>query len=213
MPKSTRDIIEEYLSTGNYSATFEEIYALAKESDGHPPWAYMQATPDLVQWAEKSNLSGKNRKALVIGCGLGDDAEFLAKSGFSVTAFDVSETAIEICHKRFPDSKVSYHQADLFKLPDDWQGAFDFVLENRTIQSLPQHRMTETMQAIAKLVAEKGELLILCNGRNHEDSANSIPHPLSREELQEFVNIGLSEAYFDDIHVGSVRRFVALYQR
>ena len=213
MPKSTRDIIEEYLSTGNYSATFEEIYALAKESDGHPPWAYMQATPDLVQWADKVQLSGENKQAIVIGCGLGDDAEFLAKTGFDVTAFDVSETAIRICKERFPDSTVSYHQEDLFNLPDDWQGAFDFVLENRTIQSLPQHMMAASMKAIANLVRENGKLLILCNGRNQEDSANGVPHPLSHEELNTFLDYGLNETYFDDIRAGSVRRFVALYQR
>jgi len=213
MPKSSRDIIEEYLSTGNYSATFEEIYALAQESDGHPPWAYMQATPDLVQWAEKSKVSGENQKALVVGCGMGDDAEFLAQAEFTVTAFDVSETAIRICKERFSDSEVAYHQADLFKLPEDWQGAFDFVLENRTIQSLPVSMMTQSMNAIAKLVREKGKLLILCNGRDHTDTANNIPHPLSHEELATFSDYGLSEKYFDDIHVGSVRRFVALYQR
>lgn len=213
MTKTTRDIIEEYLSTGNYSATFEEIYAMAEESDGHPPWAYMQAMPDLIQWAEKSNLSGNNQKTIVIGCGLGDDAEFLAKAGFSVTAFDVSETAIKICKERFPDSKVAYQQADLLKLPEDWQGSFDFVLENRTIQSLPMDMMAHSMLAIANLVREKGKLLVLCNGRDHEDSANSVPRPLSHQELNIFSQYGLSEQHFDDIHVGSVRRFVALYQR
>jgi SAM-dependent methyltransferase len=213
MSKSVRDIIQDYLSTGNYSGTFEEIYALVKESEGHPPWAYMQAIPDLVNWAEKNNLSGEGKRAIVVGCGMGDDAEYLAKLGFAVTAFDVSQTAITICNDRFPDTKVDYQQADLFHLPEVWQGAFDFVLENRTIQSLPLDMMKKTMTAIANLASEKGELLILCNGRDHNEPAHNIPRPLSHEELKYFTEMGLTEQYFDDIHAGSVRRFVLLYQR
>ncbi|MDZ7952448.1 hypothetical protein [Nostoc sp. DedQUE09] len=34
------------------------------------------------------------QKALVIGCGLGDDAEALAHLGFEVTTFDISPTAM-----------------------------------------------------------------------------------------------------------------------
>ena len=46
------------------------------------------------------------KKALKIGCGLGDDAEYLTETGMEVTAFDISETAIRWCHERFPDSRV-----------------------------------------------------------------------------------------------------------
>ena len=57
------------------------------------------------------------KKALTIGCGLGDDAEQLAEWGFSTTAFDVSETAIRACRRRFPDSRVQYVAADLLQPP------------------------------------------------------------------------------------------------
>ncbi|MCC5670705.1 class I SAM-dependent methyltransferase [Nostoc sp. CHAB 5784] len=40
------------------------------------------------------------QKALVIGCGLGDDAEAIASLGFEVTAFDISPTAIAWCQER-----------------------------------------------------------------------------------------------------------------
>lgn len=39
-------------------------------------------------------------RAVVIGCGLGDDAEYLASMGYEVTAFDISPTAIAMCHTR-----------------------------------------------------------------------------------------------------------------
>lgn len=213
MSKSVSDIIREYLASGDYVGTFEEIYARAQESNSNPPWAYMQATPDLVQWAEKVNLDGYGKSAIVVGCGMGDDAEYLARRDFKVTAFDVSETAIAICLKRFPNSKVNYQQADLFSLPQTWHHAFDFVLENRTIQSLPSKIYQKTMQAIATLVDEDGTLLILANGRDPQAPKDSIPWPLSRHELQHFTELGLTEIDFDDIQAGSVRRFVVQYQR
>ena len=213
MSKSTGDIIQEYIANGDYAGAFETIYASAKESDGKPPWAYMQAIPDLVNWAGKSSLSGEGKKAIVVGCGMGDDADYLAQRGFEVTAFDVSETAIKICKKRFPDSTVDFQQADLFNLPDDWQGKFDFVLENRTIQALPSAIYKKSMTAIANLLADGGQLLILCNGRDPEQAKNHIPWGLSSEELKTFHDLGLSERYFDDIKAGSVRRFVILYHK
>lgn len=213
MPKPINEIIREYLAKGDNTGWFEEVYSRAKESDGHPPWAYMEATPDLVQWSDANDLAGGGKHAIVVGCGMGDDAEFLANHGFKVMAFDVSKTAIEICQQRFPDSEVDYQQADLLNLPDAWQNTFDFVLENRTIQSLPSELSNQSMTAIANLVAEDGQLLVLCNGRDPQDSKSGIPHPLSREDLAQFEQLGLTEIQFDDKQEGSVRRFLVLYQR
>lgn len=213
MTKSIGEIIQEYREKGDVSGWFEEVYRRAQQSDSNPPWAYMQATPDLIQWAEKTELVGNNQTALVVGCGMGDDAEYLAERGFKVTAFDISDTAIAICKKRFPDTQVQYQQADLFKTPEAWQGKFDFVLENRTIQSLPIELHENTMRTIAAFVSEEGRILILCNGRDDNEPTDTVPTPLSHQQLQTFIKAGLTETYFDDIQSGSVRRFIALYQR
>ena len=55
--------------------------------------------------------------ALVVGCGLGDDAEFIAGLGFSVVAFDISASAIAAAQQRFPQSTVRYRVADLMAAP------------------------------------------------------------------------------------------------
>lgn len=57
--------------------------------------------PSLVHWLVK-NL-GEGLSAVVVGCGLGDDAEALAAAGFAVTAFDVSGSAIAWAKERFPN--------------------------------------------------------------------------------------------------------------
>ena len=208
MSKSIADLIREYHNKGDYTGWFEQVYAL----DNAPPWANHAPHPHLVSWARAQHLMGAGQRALVIGCGLGDDAEFLSGRGFDVTAFDISETAIDICQRRFPDSDVHYVVADLFALPEDWQQAYDFVLESRTIQALPASMSHKTIEAIANLVAPGGTLLVLCDGREPHEAKGHIPWPLSRRELQAFIEQGLTEVQFDEFHEGGERLFRVVYR-
>ena len=63
----------------------------------------MQTHPSFAKWLNENTLVGVGKSALVIGCGMGDDAIELEALGFRVTAFDVSETAIKfstVCSNR-----------------------------------------------------------------------------------------------------------------
>ena len=106
---------------------FEGVYSNANQQTNHIPWADLRSNPFLLEWLETIEPDTHNKSAVVVGCGLGDDAEELAQRGYNVTAFDVSATAVDWCRQRFPDSKVDYVVADLFNLSKDWH--FDFVLE------------------------------------------------------------------------------------
>ena len=142
------------------------------------PWADLQPHPISWTWLEQHHLSSVGQRALVVGCGLGDDAEDLAKRGFRVTAFDISPHAIAWCQQRFPNSPVTYRVAVLLAAPTEWEQAFDLVLEIYTIQSLPLSLRT---QVIANFVAPSGKLLVVCRGRDQEDNLGSIPWPLRQE--------------------------------
>lgn len=61
--------------------------------------------PALLAWLD-GEPEGVRHRALVIGCGLGDDAEAVRRRGYRVSAFDIAPTAIARCRQRFPDSKV-----------------------------------------------------------------------------------------------------------
>lgn len=52
----------------------------------------MTTNPSLEDCLKQANL--KNKEALVIGCGLDDDAEKLANISVNITAFDIFPTAI-----------------------------------------------------------------------------------------------------------------------
>ena len=47
----------------------------------------------MMDWVKNCH----NGKALIIGCGLGDDAIGLENIGFTVTAFDISQHCIDWC--------------------------------------------------------------------------------------------------------------------
>jgi SAM-dependent methyltransferase len=204
----------QLLTKNDATSWFEPLYANANWNEKAVPWANLTASPDLVEWLNHHQIKGHGQKALVVGCGLGDDAEELARRGFEVVAFDISSTAIEWCKKRFPNSTVDYRVVDLFNPPTAWLGAFDFVLEYYTVQALPPHLNKQTIEAVARLVAEKGTLLVICLGRDAEVQVDGPPWPLSKDTLNSFREAGLIEVEFEEYGHSpnsSVRRFRVQY--
>lgn len=169
---------------------FEKVYAEADEASAIP-WANLRPSPDLVAWLDTHQVKGRGRKALVVGCGLGDDAEELNRRGFLVTAFDVAPTAVKMCRERFPQSAVNYQVADLFDPPPGWYEAFDFVLEYFNIQSLSPTVHQQAMAAISRLAAVGGTVLIINLGCDRRENLSGPPWPLLKKELQIFEEAGL----------------------
>ena len=138
-------------------------------------------------------------EALVVGCGLGDDAEELARRGYAVTAFDVSPTAIARCQERFPRSPVLYRVADVLNPPGEWQGRFGLVVEVNTIQSLPRADRPAAITAIAGTVARDGLLFVRCQvGGEDEPDGPQRPWPVRRSELGGFTAAGLTQVHLID---------------
>ena len=195
----------------NPSGWFETLYAEADGDSSQVPWAKNSSHPYLQDWLERFTPQGKGCSALVIGCGLGDDAETLADRGYQVTAFDISPTAIDWCKQRFPHSKVTYMVADLFNLPSVWQSSFDLVYECRNIQALPLDIREKVIGAIAPLVSTRGTILVITRFREDDTEPDGPPWALSEQELSQFQKLGLTEVRRDvfvegeDIIVKQVR--------
>jgi SAM-dependent methyltransferase len=165
---------------------FESMYAGAEAGGAKPPWDYGAPRPQLVEWAEAQNLAGGGREALVVGCGYGADAEFLASLGFRTTGFDFAPTAIAGARRRYPASEVNYLVADVLDLAREWQGMFDLVVESLTVQSMPPEQHPVAARNIAALVAREGTLLVLATTREEHSAVKGPPWPLTRAELDLF---------------------------
>ena len=210
----TKQIQAEFAEKGDVTGWFEALYAEAEGNNEKIPWADLEPNKFLVEFAEKSNLESNGRKALVVGCGLGDDAKYLRDLGFEVTGFDISETAINWAKRINPE--IHFETADLFNPPRAWISAFEFVLEIYTIQPLPLELRPQVIEAIANFVAPNGTLLIVTRGREDDELPPELPWALSRKDLSNFEKNGLKQTHFEEMwgdEEPPIRRFVLEYQK
>lgn len=196
----TRELAAEFAAHGDTLGWFEALY---KESNGDAeliPWADLKPNRFLVEFAKQTRLKGNGRKALVVGCGLGDDAGFLHDLGFKVTAFDISPTAIKWAKKLHSDTDIQFEAADLFEPLRGWTEAFDFVLEVYTIQPLPLEIRPKVIDSIAAFVAGNGRLVVVTRGRDDDEEPVQLPWPLSKKDLSRFETHGLKQTYFEEMY-------------
>lgn len=210
-----RELAAEFAERGDMLGWFEEFYAEAAGDNGQIPWADLEPNKFFKQWADDVGLKGNGRKALVVGCGLGDDARYLNDLGFKVSAFDISPTAIDWAKRISTGTDIQFEVMDLFDPYREWLGAFDFVLEIYTIQPLPMEMRERVIDAIAAFVAPGGELVVVTRGREDDEEPVELPWPLSRRDLSRFESHGLEQADFRIMEGDDppTPRFVVQYRR
>ncbi len=211
-----RRLAREAIDEGNPTGWFERVYLAAQGDVAEIPWQDGSIHILFEEWLQRSPVEGAGRRALVIGCGLGDNAEELARRGFRVTAFDISPTAIEWCKRRFPRTKVEYRVADLLAPPEEWSQGFDLVLECLTLQALPREVRHRAFAPMAGFAAPGGRLLVINRGREPSEPDEGPPWSVTRADMDRFRALGLTESLFEDLRDAGdppARRFRALYTR
>jgi SAM-dependent methyltransferase len=207
-----RQLAADSIAGGDDVGWFETLYAAAEQGTAAVPWADLAPNPRLVQ--ALSEVPGGGR-AIVTGCGLGDDAEHVASLGYTTVAFDVSPTAVAAARRRFPRSAVQYVTADLLSPPPSWAGAFDLVVEVFTLQVLTGPARRTAFARTAHLVAPGGRLLVIAGARGEDDDPGQMPWPLTRAEIGSFRAHGLTEDsvadFVDEEDRGPVRRWRAWF--
>ena len=213
-PAHANRFAAEGLASGDPTGWFERLYAAAQNAAAEVPWARLAPREQLVEWADAHAVHGDGRPALVVGAGLGDDAEFVAGLGFDTVAFDVAPSAIAAARGRFPDSAVRYRVADLLALPEELAGAFAFVFESLTVQSLPDDVRPQAIANVARTVASGGTLLVIASARDGEDGPIAgPPWPLLRTEVDAFAVEGLEAVEIERLPVGRDSRWRAEFRR
>jgi SAM-dependent methyltransferase len=200
----------EALAQGAPTAWFEPLYAAADDGSAVVPWDRAEPNAALVDWLTQRRPA--RGRAIVVGCGYGSDAEYLAGLGFDTTGFDISRSAIAAARARHPGSAVHYVAADLLDLPVQWRAAFDLVVEIRNVQALPPALHARAAAAVSSLVAPGGTLFVA--GAVGDGPADGPPWPLTRGELGGFAVDGVISVRVDvDRASGEPPRWRADFRR
>jgi hypothetical protein len=166
----------------------EQVYQEAMGESGRIPWNLDGPCPILTEWlnVRAPRLIRPGSRAVVVGCGLGDDVVELVDRGYDALGFDVSESAIKWANRRHPHCAGRFLMADLLNLPPRMLGRFDFVAEVGTLQSMPIELRTLAAKCLAKLLTPRGVMVAIACGRDDAEAGQPIegpPWPISDHEL------------------------------
>lgn len=122
------------------------------------PWDMGKANPALVQTLHQLKLT--RQRILVLGCGSGHDAAFLAQQGHIVTAVDFSPNAIAKA-KTLWETQENLHFicADAFHLGPEHEGQYDIIFEHTLYCAIAPHARTKLVNQWSRYLAPEGHLL------------------------------------------------------
>lgn len=201
-------------SDGAPTRWFEELWSAAARGAVALPWSHPDPVPPLV--AElAADPPAPDARAVVVGAGLGADAEFVARSGCRTTAFDIAPSALAAVRARHPDSAVDYREANLLDLPAELVAAFDLVVEVFTVQAMDPSVRAEAQAGIRRLIAPGGRALVVQMVRTADRPAGQgPPWLLDRAEMTAFADGDVALVSLDVLERGdAVPLWVARLRR
>ena len=161
-----------------------------------PPWNNdLPAAPVLQEAVTKKAI--KPCRTIVLGCGSGANAIYLAKKGFDVTAIDVAPSALGIAmaDAKKAGVKVRWVLADVLRLPDS--KPYDLIFDRGCYHNVRYVDATAFVASLKQLTRPGSRCFVLsCN----KDKAPGIREKTMRDDFSELFDFEwLRKA---KIHVG-----------
>lgn len=147
---------------------------------GDMPWEKGAPSPALAEYlAVNPPLEGR---ILVPGCGLGHDARAISRADNEVTGIDIAPSAVRAASGAPAVGRENYLLADLFDLPAELRGRFDWVWEHTCFCAIDPAMRAQYVRGVAAALKPGGCLLaifFLDPGSEHDGP----PHSVTLQEL------------------------------
>ncbi len=169
--------------------------------DTQPAWDKGVPSSHLKAAIEGGEI--KPQHAVVLGCGTGTNAIYLAKKGFDVTAIDIAPTALSLAQEKAEkaDVKVRWLLADVLAPPADLE-TFDFIFDRGCYHGVRRGNAQGYVKTLKRLSRPGTNILILAGNANEERHYG--PPRVEEEELRSDFSSAFDLVRLDTVRFDSV---------
>ena len=152
----------------------------AYRDGGRPGWDVGRPSSELKKAVEEGTL--KPCRAVVLGCGTGTNAIYLAGKGFEVTGIDIAPTALMRARQkaRKAEVKVRFLLADVLAPPELWP--FDLIFDRGCYHGVRRQNAAGYVDTARRLTRPQSRILLLAGNANEERHYG--PPRVKEEELR-----------------------------
>jgi SAM-dependent methyltransferase len=194
---ANRRLAAGVMPSGPEGMALVERWDARYRGDSRPGWDKGIPSSHLKAAVESGMI--KPGRAVVLGCGTGTNAIYLAKRGFEVTAIDIAPTALNLAQDKAEkaNAKVRWLLADVLAPPVDLE-RFDLIFDRGCYHGVRRSNAKAYVKTVERISRPGAHILILAGNANEDRHYG--PPRVSEEELR-----GDFTAGFDFVRLDTVR--------